>query len=1547
MKRLMFLLFVIFCKCCNNVQAQGYVWETGPWGKCQSTRCGHGGLQNRAVWCIDFEGWTVLNENCNIDDKPPIRRDCFKVCEQHSYLFDWEIGEWNECSKKKDSLSENQHAYCGPESVGEQERPVKCQEKVTNYVDTDSDGIVQDYICELFSVKPLTLKSCLLPCKQDCIVSSFSDWSECSNPCGNGTQTRIREVIIPAQLTGKSCPSLSELQPCDNTKECPPSHSPSYYLKIGEWSACSVQAIDKDETPGLPVGQQLREFACVNSNGNLVSLQTCLDQEGMNVPTRYRPCVPPTNCKATQDFSEWRVCPAKSFQEFLQSSTLTRTRAVLKIPMGGGDRCPALQETKTCGGGIQKLETRFIWHVSAWSQCSVTQLLTADELKYLTVSGNLCGGGVRYRDTFCVKQNDTTYAPVENSLCSGSPSPNIVEECNVPCTMNCEVSPWSVWSKCIPTTCPVGTNATSNGIRERKRVILVEPSSDGAKCPDLTEAMDCDNGRCFQWDVGKTDCIPSNTTKLCGVGNKTRTVLCIDNDGNTVSDSACGSYKPQTSLGCWLPCPGDCVLGEWSNWSECSKTCIGKNNRTGSMFRNRSIVAAPSENGSQCPNRRELQQSKPCGLEPCLFFQWVTYSWGSCKAADAASRPVELAEGVCQVGIQRRKVECSRLERNKTASEDRCGDFKKPDTTQQCTIPCTQDCHVSAYSEFNACPDTCHDSPTRHRRRYILQESKNNGKTCPNNLYDRRLCEVPEHCNEYKWTYGVWDGDCKLPSRKTCGPGLQTRDVVCLKGQEATDINFCLKYSSEMPVQSKPCDEMCDNECLLTNWAEWGDCTNDCKGIQTRSRKLKGNKKVNVRCKDRSLFPTRDMRPCECDTFSSVSFGNWSQCLLGLQSTIQGSCKVDGMIIGLKYRARVCQNQQGQMSPIGRCDLEEDFETMNCSLPCPVNCELSQWTPWSSCSKTVGAGIKTRTRHVVKPDKNGGRPCPPHNENQIIEEVSCYTSPDQFFWKAGPWADCSLQTFEGNGNCGSGTQYRNVRCYSKATPIADTIPTYDNLCSGVPPSSYRQCRIACSDELIVGEWSEWTECPMECKPGNLRTRERAVLRYPSTGRTPSDSMETAACECERYNWIQSDFGACELHPKSICGQGKQSRSLDCISNLGVSVPWSVCQKYNLQQPTDLVKNCTVTCPVDCILSEWSEWTSCSQTCGLQGIMSRSRQKLQEPNEIGQACPTQRFQQKPCPVKPCYKLVVDEWGYCQAENGYCGQGSRKRQVRCTQEHNGAVVKDNKCVTERYFKNNINITAIGFETFQREQACTVPCPGECQLTEWSKWSPCFIMCINGKPSGSAGIQSRSRASISVMKNCQADEVDARPCQGDTCYTFTWQTGTWYEGDRQVWCQRSDGVNVTGGCLENKKPEEMRQCGPPCTVQNSYCAQNGKCQCKTGLKPSYSTTSGDILRCASPDELITEKPGSGKVAENVKNQTEPDDQKGIFDSIPVWMYPTAGGALLIIIIMLILIYCTCCGKQKKNKQPTLQQKHLELDHSIYWDDTAKRKYMDGVHV
>nr|KAF6451284.1 thrombospondin type 1 domain containing 7B [Molossus molossus] len=88
------------------------------------------------------------------------------------------------------------------------------------------------------STRPETMRPCHLPCKKDCVVTAFSEWTPCPRLCksGNATtrQSRYRIINQEAANGGRECPdTLFEERECEEVSLCP-----IYRWRPQKWSPC-------------------------------------------------------------------------------------------------------------------------------------------------------------------------------------------------------------------------------------------------------------------------------------------------------------------------------------------------------------------------------------------------------------------------------------------------------------------------------------------------------------------------------------------------------------------------------------------------------------------------------------------------------------------------------------------------------------------------------------------------------------------------------------------------------------------------------------------------------------------------------------------------------------------------------------------------------------------------------------------------------------------------------------------------------------------------------------------------------------------------------------------------------------------------------------------------------------------------------------------------------------------------------------------------------------------------------------------------------------
>ncbi|KAI2660548.1 Thrombospondin type-1 domain-containing protein 7B [Labeo rohita] len=453
--------------------------------------CGTGGVQSRTVWCIHSEGWTTHHSNCRHSDKPESQRPCFKVCEWHQDLFEWEVSEWGPCVLAPFQSNElkPRTTECITAQHGIQRRKVHC-------VRTSNRTAVTERICEFFSPRPALEQACLIPCPHDCIVSDFSSWSGCSRTCGTGLQHRTRHVLAAPMYGGANCPNLTQTRTCANLLPCPVGESEHHYsLKVGPWSECR-QPQHKglwmsgrtmlDFTTGqterntvkrhiqssqhqhhhlhhhhhslkgldVEIGYQTRQVRCVRSDGKNAMLSLCTLDNG---PGTFQSCIMPRDCE-TSDWSVWSPCSKTCRASDMSPGFRVRTRSITQTPIGLGKECTALEEKEACNiiGDLLPNCPRYVWKSTDWGDCQVAPLLSQQDRRLNNVSV-LCGGGIQTRQLYCVQVPDNSTPhhrkevsrPVSRRLCTGD-LPSAVQPCSIPCPQLCLLSSWSSWGGLSP-----------------------------------------------------------------------------------------------------------------------------------------------------------------------------------------------------------------------------------------------------------------------------------------------------------------------------------------------------------------------------------------------------------------------------------------------------------------------------------------------------------------------------------------------------------------------------------------------------------------------------------------------------------------------------------------------------------------------------------------------------------------------------------------------------------------------------------------------------------------------------------------------------------------------------------------------------------------------------------------------------------------------------------------------------------------------------------------------------------------------------------------
>ena len=1184
-------------------------------------------------------------------------------------LHTWRLGPWLHCEPLNGE-------DCGE---GTRVRSVDC-------VDLQGKTVNQTLCLQeeayLRLLPPPAGQLCEVPCP--CQLSEWSDWSrptpDCSLSTSGPVSRRSRSVQRHPTLGGRPCGALEELQIETGEVDCP-----VIYWETSTWSECTTQ----DEGASCGAGYRRRYTYCMEEDMDGVAKQ--IEPEKCNSteqPTTLDPCRIPCyqQCRVSE-WTAWSHCPNDTCEQILSY----RNRTVLVEPHGY--ECPHLTEVRECPP-IPCAR----WVPDEWSTCFPS-------------FSQSCGWGTQSREIIC---QDPAGNIIGDNHCRHLELPSGSALCYKHCWNDtCVISDWGEWSACSETC------GNTSGIQTRSRYVAVNTSGSCSHLQgELSQQQNCAVDTPCEFPVfhveysGWGECVaPANATQdgmMCS-GVRTRTATCF-RDGEEVLDSECVISSRLVEEPCSTPCSTDCVMSDWSTFSECSVSCI--------QTRRRRLL----EFGEGCPDvdSSGLEiETQPCNCGG--VYGWVAGdSWSTCQPF-----PTPLSQlsqnyvdplipdpgTLCGPGYQSRDIEC-RDEDGAVVDETLCDIRTKPPSVKQCVVHCSQRCVITDWTDYSL----CNGSNMMQRNREILPFSgyDNYLDNCPELLsvaqVDEQTC--PSHdFSKFVWTIIHEFGElhnCYLPPDKVCGPGERYKTIGCINTSVpeseriAADPEFCSRLPS--PDTIEVCNDNCNIDCEYAQpgWSVWSPCSVTCgTGIQTRTRRVQRDPRGEGRpCSRLNETTTCEMPACN---FFKYSYTPRSLCqpnneTLGCgdgSSTSDLLCLVNGVA---QPNASACQPSLGLKAP---------QRIYTCSVPCDGDCVWSEWSSFKWCPE-CRSGCYRRSRHILRSgdDCEGTaeqfRPCPM----------------DEAFWWTGDWTDCIVQGASQEDYCGAGIQRRKVECRQ-----GNKGATYDEVCSHIiKPETARGCTVPCPIDCVVGSFSEWTSCG-ECS-SELRatiTRERHILVYPENGgRRCPHLTEERACPnlgCDEY-FVETNTSALDCTAEStdgVCGLVSHNVLL-CRRNTKY-VELEECLRADasgkmvhnadlLHRHTDIY--CNIECPVveECHFTEFGPWSKCLHICDWSPedtFQFRTRTLLSSRRENQEECHKLQQEVRVCSPVTRTTNVTREEESCIRFDWVSSKwySNNTRDVRC--HGRSSHVEDSACIKSLHPVTKRNADLMGI--------CNCPFLSEC--------------------------------------------------------------------------------------------------------------------------------------------------------------------------------------------------------------------------------------------
>lgn len=789
--------------------------------------------------------------------------------------------------------------------------------------------------------------------------------------------------------------------------------------------------------------------------------------------------------------------------------------------------------------------------------------------------------------------------------------------------------------------------------------------------------------------------------------------------------------------GCTSHGPSDCVISQWDQWSSCDKHCDG-----GQQVRHRKLIH-PAHSGGTCPQSK-MKQIRGCNTHSChsnqndcILSPWR--SWSACTAQ-------------CEDGVRKREREV--LQR---AGEGGRGCSGVMMQVVSCTGPgCgEQDCQWGAWDSWSGCSCSC-GGGTKRRNRQVQVSPKGGGELCdPVDKSEAAPCNQHrcfERCTDARWSEWKQWSECSA----SCGYGFKFRHR-----SHQVQANSCGRPATGRGQEWDVCEgsgvgsAVCgDRDGRLSAWNEWSDCSCTCFGIRERQRIVEqyhfGNGKPIPFAPLKQIQPChpgpRELAPSECVHHHAdcklSQWNEWTECPV----TCGGGNKMRLRYIftPASNNGRPCQAALRETTPCA---------TNPCGEGC-VDCLWGHWSEWGACSKC--GDQRFRQRDIMKLANHCGKRCEARDAKEVSNCTSQCDSMSFCVWKPWTsWSGCSA-------DCGPATRLRERslglvqnKPYEYLFKVAHD--SYAGLCAGTQTDTEacptRPCDHRCVPaDCTFSPWGEWHQ--PSCIGLCTRSRSIAVVNNEcgepchgplvSTKRCLEECTEVVDCEFRSWShWSQMDRSG----PGALRYRSREVSQMP--RNGGKPCEGDIREVDSFCEENDHLQHCR--------LISWSDWVSCSKTCG-GGWQLRTRAVAQPARNGGQPCQGDLSEGQTCAEFPCQEgdCILAPW----SSWGDCWGGQRTRSRRVQRE---ATAGGRPC------------GGPGSPVLLGE---TRPCSQhgmDCQVSAWSAWDSCDKSCGGGEQ------QRHRQVQVYPMHGglpCPTSLRELRACGSYSCGTVDCEATAWTE-------------------------------------------------------------------------------------------------------------------------------------------------------------------------